>query len=185
MLPSGTALSLVLRCTLDVRSGSKRDPLLSARMSASASCGHQRTRGQTPETPKSAGWVGLDIEGGEGKSVCMASLLRRTAHLPHRFVAVKGTNVQVCDALQVSVSQRSQIFGAASLFAPGDERADRGKTQKPDSQNSKFQRLQIAKTKLLKTFMQFFPRDRSRNCFPQDRILVLTIGGKTFASSSP
>jgi hypothetical protein len=48
------------------------------------------------------------------------------------------------------------------------------------SKNSK-----LSKTKILKTFIEIYPRDRSRNCFQQDRILVLTIGDKTFASSSP
>jgi hypothetical protein len=52
-----------------------------------------------------------------------------------------------------------------------------------NSQNSKFQKLQIARTKIAKTLIVKFRRDRSRNCFQPDRILVLTIGGKTFASS--
>jgi hypothetical protein len=137
-----------------VSSGSKRDPLLSARMSASASCGHQHTRGQASETRKSAAWVGLDIEGGEGKSVWMVSLLRRTAHLQHRFVVVKGTYVYACDALWVSVSQRSHNLFLAPLryLPPGDGRADRGKTQNSNSQKFEISKIANRKNQNLENF---------------------------------
>jgi hypothetical protein len=61
-------------------------------------------------------------------------------------------------------------------------RADRGKMQKFKFAKSKFQKCKLAKIKITKLSSQSFPRDRSRNYFPQDRF-VLTIDGKTFASS--
>jgi hypothetical protein len=125
----------------------------------------------------------VDIEAGEGKSVCMASLFfRGTAHLQHKFLVVKGTYVQVCDASRPGVQKRSDRLFLMPLLPRGAG---------PSQQNAKIKirKIEISKTanrktKNLKTFIaKFFPRDRSRNCFPQ--ILVLRIGDKTFASSSP
>jgi hypothetical protein len=43
----------------------------------------------------------VDIEDREGESVCMASLVfKRTAHLQHSFIVVKGTYVHGCGALK-------------------------------------------------------------------------------------
>src|SRR6516165_6707111 len=62
----------------------------------------------------------VDIEGGEGKSVCMAPpFFRRTAHLQHRCFVVKGTYVQVCDASRPGVPQRSDRLFLMPLSPPG------------------------------------------------------------------
>jgi hypothetical protein len=67
---------------------------------------------------------------------------------------------------------------------PGDGRADRGKTQK--SKFAKFEISKIANRKKqnLENFHHNFFRKIDREIvFPQDRVLVLTIGCKTIASS--
>jgi hypothetical protein len=72
--------------------------------------------------------------------------------------------------------------GAKAGYKAGslrDGRADRGKTEKAKFAKFEISKLQNPKNKNLKIFITIFLRDRSRNCFPQDRILVLKISGKT------
>jgi hypothetical protein len=97
-------------------------------------------------------------------------------------LAVKGTYALVCDALRPGVAQ-----GALKPFftPPGDGAADDAKRKNQNSQNSKFQKLKNAKTKISKTSIaNLFPRDRSRNYLARDRFLVSQISGKTFDSLS-
>jgi hypothetical protein len=99
----------------------------------------------------------VDIEGAEGKSVCMMSpVFRRTAHLQHRFPVVKGTYVHVCEALRVSVSQRSHIFfGSEFRLDPGAGRADRQNAKTQICKNQNFKNRKIDKSKILKLFSKF------------------------------
>jgi hypothetical protein len=92
----------------------------------------------------------VDIEGSEGKSVCMVSrFFRKAAHLQHEVRAVKGTYVQVCDALRVNVAQRShKLFWMPHRYRSLGERAsNRRKRKNQNSQKSKFQKLQTQKRK--------------------------------------
>jgi hypothetical protein len=52
VVPLGTALWVVMRCTLDVRSGSKADHLFNGRLSAFASSGHGATWTWTDSAPE-------------------------------------------------------------------------------------------------------------------------------------
>ena len=66
-----------------------------------------------------------------------------------------------------------------------------GRARSRQNAKIKIRKIEISKiansqkSKSPKLSSQFFPRDRSRNCFPQDHNLVFKISGKTFASSSP
>jgi hypothetical protein len=67
---------------------------------------------------------------------------------------------------------------------PGEQGDCTRRMQKFKLQNSKCQKIEKSqKTKSSNLSLQFFPRDRSRSILLQDRILVLKISGKAFASS--
>jgi hypothetical protein len=81
---------------------------------------------------------------------CKSSEVQRTIHLHHEVWAVKGTYVQVCDALRPGVPQRSHkrfLWMPLRYSRPGDGRADRRKTQKFKIAKIEFQKLQNRKTK--------------------------------------
>jgi hypothetical protein len=74
-------------------------------------------------------------------------------------------------------------FRTQFSLCPGGRRVARNEMQKVKIAKIEISKLKIAKVENLKTLTGFFPRDRSRNCFPQDRILVPRIKSKAFASS--
>jgi hypothetical protein len=85
-----------------------------------------------------------------------------------------------------SASRRDHMNRFCGLFRylPGGRAGDRSEMQKvkfAKTKISKLQKRQNEKSQNLSS--QFFLRDRSPNCSPQDRILALTIAGKTFPSS--
>jgi hypothetical protein len=85
---------------------------------------------------------------------------------------------------QQVIYEHEHFKGRVPSLPVGDGRADRGKMQ-----NFKFAKVEISKivksqNQNLENFHRTsFPRDRSRNCFPQDHNPVLRISGKTFTFS--
>ena len=108
---------------------------------------------------------------------------RPSGSIPHRSSSVRLENELAFHQRGTRSSMSTNISGASSVSAlvgrSGRSRQN-GKNQIRKIRNSKISKSQ--KTKSLNS-PQFSLRDRSRNSFSQDRVLVLKISGKTTASS--
>jgi hypothetical protein len=114
---------------------------------------------------------------------CKSSERERTTHLQHEVWGVKGTYVQVCDALRASVAQGShELFWIELRWPPRGTGSRSRKNSK--LVNLKFVKLKKFKTKSLKIDRKFVFAKIELDIVCCRRFVFFSQEGKTFASSS-